>query len=63
VGEGTGLGLSISYEIAKNHGGDIVVRSRKGEGTAMRVELPAFRPPSPNTSQTVPRVPEGLTHA
>jgi signal transduction histidine kinase len=44
VGEGTGLGLSISYEIAKNHGGDLTVRSGKGEGTSMRLELPPQRP-------------------
>jgi signal transduction histidine kinase len=44
VGEGTGLGLSISYEIAKNHGGDLTVRSGKGQGTTMRLELPPQRP-------------------
>jgi PAS domain S-box-containing protein len=38
---GTGLGLSISYNIVKNHGGDLAIRSRPGEGTTAVVRLPA----------------------
>jgi two-component system NtrC family sensor kinase len=41
VGQGTGLGLSIVYGIVKKLGGDISVRSRKGEGTTFSVFLPA----------------------
>jgi signal transduction histidine kinase/CHASE3 domain sensor protein len=37
---GTGLGLVISRAIAEAHGGSIGVRSRPGEGTCFRVELP-----------------------
>jgi PAS domain S-box-containing protein len=37
---GTGLGLSISYNIVKNHGGDLAIRSRPGEGTTAAVRLP-----------------------
>ncbi len=40
VGKGTGLGLSISYEIIKNHGGDIKVDSKMGEGTTFIVKIP-----------------------
>jgi signal transduction histidine kinase len=37
---GTGLGLVISKAIAEAHGGTITVRSRPGQGTCFRVELP-----------------------
>jgi signal transduction histidine kinase len=38
---GTGLGLSICYTIVKAHGGEIELRSRPGEGTAVLVTLPS----------------------
>jgi len=37
---GTGLGLSIVYQIIRDHGGTINVRSRQGQGTTISVELP-----------------------
>jgi signal transduction histidine kinase len=42
-GAGTGLGLSISYGIIKEHGGNIDVKSRPGEGTLVRTSLPIQR--------------------
>jgi two-component system sensor histidine kinase PilS (NtrC family) len=37
---GTGLGLSIVYQIIRDHGGTINVRSSEGEGTVITIELP-----------------------
>lgn len=37
---GSGLGLSIVYQIIRDHGGTINVRSREGQGTVITVELP-----------------------
>jgi signal transduction histidine kinase len=41
VGVGTGLGLGIAYQIVKGHGGEIAIESRPGQGTRVRVRLPA----------------------
>jgi signal transduction histidine kinase len=38
---GTGLGLSIVYQIIRDHGGTINVRSRERHGTTITIELPA----------------------
>jgi two-component system sensor histidine kinase PilS (NtrC family) len=38
---GTGLGLSIVYQIIRDHGGTINVRSREEYGTTITIELPA----------------------
>ncbi|HEY0322005.1 MAG TPA: ATP-binding protein [Pyrinomonadaceae bacterium] len=37
---GTGLGLSIVYQIIRDHGGTINVRSREGQGTTITIGLP-----------------------
>lgn len=46
AGTGLGLGLSISRDIVHQHGGDIQVSSRIGEGSIFRILLPqdAFGP-------------------
>ena len=38
---GTGLGLAIVRHVASNHGGDVTVDSREGEGTTFTLVLPA----------------------
>jgi two-component system OmpR family sensor kinase len=45
---GSGLGLSIVAAIARAHGGQATLESRPGEGTKVRIWLPApAGPPSP----------------
>ena len=39
-GEGTGLGLSITHTIITNHGGQLEVKSRPGEGAVFIIRLP-----------------------
>ena len=48
---GTGLGLAIVRHVATNHGGEITVRSREGEGATFTLRLPAVEPP--NTEESV----------
>ena len=40
VGVGMGLGLHISYKIIENHGGYIKVKSKEGQGTSIKIQLP-----------------------
>ena len=40
--KGVGLGLSVCYGFIKDHGGDIVVKSREGTGTTFVISLPIF---------------------
>ena len=37
---GSGLGLTVVYKIVKEHGGEISLRSKEGEGTTFTVSLP-----------------------
>lgn len=41
---GTGLGLSICSRIVEGHGGTMSIRSTPGQGTTVRVKLPAAQP-------------------
>lgn len=44
---GTGLGLPVSQKILREHGGDITVRSRLGDGTTFTLQWPAYRSQMP----------------
>lgn len=37
---GTGLGLAVVHGIIKEHGGEVHVESKAGQGTSIRVHLP-----------------------
>ncbi|MFN2507071.1 MAG: sensor histidine kinase [Acidimicrobiales bacterium] len=41
---GTGLGLAIVRHVATNHGGDVLVDSREGQGSTFTLRLPAGPP-------------------
>ncbi len=40
VGKGTGLGLFICHKIVTDHGGELSVESKEGEGTTFWIRLP-----------------------
>jgi PAS domain S-box-containing protein len=44
VGQGTGLGLSQVYGFVRQSGGQVRIASAAGQGTAIRIYLPAARP-------------------
>jgi two-component system sensor histidine kinase SenX3 len=54
---GTGLGLAIVRHVAINHGGDVDVSSREGEGSAFTLRLPPAQPEQP-----APEPPEPARH-
>jgi CheY-like chemotaxis protein len=41
IGKGTGLGLSMAHGFAEQSGGQFIIRSKKGDGTAAELWLPA----------------------
>jgi two-component system cell cycle sensor histidine kinase/response regulator CckA len=40
IGQGAGLGLSTCYGIVKQHGGEITVESRLGQGASFHIYFP-----------------------
>ena len=55
-GEGTGMGLAVVHGIVKDHGGDIQVYSKLGEGSVFHVYLPLIEtsPVEPKTISAEP---------
>ncbi len=50
VGAGTGLGLSMVYGFARQSGGDLQLQSELGQGTTLRLFLPAAAPVQPEVA-------------
>jgi two-component system, cell cycle sensor histidine kinase and response regulator CckA len=57
-GQGTGLGLSTVHMIVKGHGGFVDVTSSAGQGTQMKVYLPAIHAVEPSPADE-PKIPLG----
>lgn len=57
VGKGTGLGLSLCYGIIQEHGGNISVQSKEGEGVTFVVELPVALAPAETAAAQSPAAP------
>jgi two-component system sensor histidine kinase SenX3 len=47
---GTGLGLAIVRHVASNHGGEITVESREGQGSTFMLVLPLGDPAEPTAA-------------
>ena len=43
---GSGLGLAIAKRIVEQHGGEIQIQSRAGEGTTVTFIVPTYKPES-----------------
>jgi CheY-like chemotaxis protein len=58
VGKGTGLGLAMVHGVAAQSGGQLVLRSRKGEWTAAELWLPVAAPVAVEAEAASPDAPD-----
>ena len=60
VGQGSGLGLSMVYGFAKQSGGQVIIDSLEGQGTAVRLYLPRITEAGQSTApETEPAAVKG----
>ena len=60
VGKGTGLGLAMVYGIVKNHQGCITCQSQPGQGSTIRILLPALPQKAPQEAGRDAQSPDQL---
>lgn len=46
ISSGAGIGLGVARRIAEKHGGALILESKKGQGTSVRIMLPTDNEPS-----------------
>jgi len=59
IGQGTGLGLSMVYGFAQQSNGQVCIHSTPGEGTSVKIYLPAAEDQQPQVAELVEAPPQG----
>ncbi|MCU7922880.1 MAG: PAS domain-containing protein [Candidatus Thiodiazotropha sp. (ex Dulcina madagascariensis)] len=60
VGKGTGLGLSVVQGLMERHGGHVMIRSKPGQGTVIRLMFPPLEAPEPPLAEALRLEEEGV---
>jgi CheY-like chemotaxis protein len=63
IGQGTGLGLSMVYGFAQQSNGQVRIHSTPGEGTSVKIYLPAAEDQQAQSAELVEAPPQGAGQA